>query len=167
MSTRNAVAAAAAALAAAAVLAPAVAHADDLVIPPQILDTTCSLDQLMAATQQVMPLVYSDLIAKYQSEPPWVQGGVVFHLNRLLQKPPAERQQEIDTLAEFVPQYTPLFVMAEPVAEEITAACPTFPVVNPAVWNPPPDAPAPAAPAPGPDAPAPAPTPAPAPAPAS
>lgn len=166
MTTRNAVAAAAAALAAAAVLAPAAAHADDLVIPPQILDTTCSLDQLMAATQQVMPLVYSDLIAKYQSEPPWVQGGVVFHLNRLLQKPPAERQQEIDTLAEFVPQYTPLFVMAEPVAEEITAVCPTFPVVNPAVWNPPPDAPAPApAPAPGPDAPDPTPAPTPAPSP--
>lgn len=150
---------AAGAAAVAALFGPALAHADDLVIPPQILDTTCSLDQLMAATQQVMPLVYSDLIAKYQSEPPWIQGGVVFHMNRLLQKPPAERQQEIDTLVEFVPQYTPLFVMAEPVAEEITAACPTFPEVNPAVWNPPP-APAPAPPpppAPAPPAPAPSP----------
>lgn len=130
-----------------ALSAPAIAHADELVIPPPILDTTCSLDQLMAATQQVTPLVYSDLITKYQSEPPWVQGGVVFHLNRLLQKPPAERQQEIDTVAEFLPQFTGLFVMAEPVAEEITAVCPTFPVVNPAVWNPPPPPPAtPAAP---------------------
>lgn len=147
---------AAGAAAVAALFAPALAHADDLVIPPQILDTTCSLDQLMAATQQVTPLVYSDLIAKYQSEPPWIQGGVVFHMNRLLQKPPAERQQEIDTLVEFVPQYTPLFVMAEPVAEEITAACPTFPEVNPAVWNPPP-APDPAPAPPPPPAPAPPP----------
>lgn len=125
-----------------------VAVADDLVIPQPILDTTCTLDQLMGATRAVTPLVYSDLVAKYNSEPAWIQGGVVYHMNRLLQKPPAERQQEIDTVAELLPQYTPLFVMAEPVAEEITAKCPTLPAVDPTVWNPaPPAAPAPAAPA--------------------
>lgn len=83
----------------------------------------------MAATKAVTPLGYSDLVAKYNSEPPWVQGGVVF------------QQKEIDTVAEIVPQYTPLFVMTEPVAEDITAKCPTFPATDPSVWNP---APAPA-----------------------
>lgn len=125
-----------------------VAVADDLVIPQPILDTNCSLDQLMGATRAVTPLVYSDLVAKYNSEPAWIQGGVVYHMNRLLQKSPAERQQEIDTIAELLPQYTPLFVMAEPVAEEITAKCPTLPPVDPAVWNPAPAPAAPAAPAP-------------------
>jgi len=114
-------------------------------VPPAILNTTCSLDQLMAATKVVDPIVYGELVEKYNSEPPWLKGAVVNHLNMLLQKPPAQRQAEVDQLARMFPAYVPLFVTAEPTANEITAKCPTFPAEDPAVWNAAAPAPAPVA----------------------
>ena len=87
-------------------------------------------------------------------------------LNLLLQKPPAERQAEVDQLAGVFPVYMQLFRAAEPTANDVAAKCPTFPAEDPAVWNLSAPAPAPvAAPVPAPAAPAPA-APAPAPAPA-
>lgn len=114
-------------------------------VPPAILDTTCSLDQLMAATKAVAPIVYGELVGKYNSEPPWLKGAVVNHLNMLLEKPATQRQAEVDQLARMFPAYVPLFVMAEPTASEVTAKCPTFPAVDPAVWNPAAPVPAPVA----------------------
>jgi hypothetical protein len=136
----------------------AVAAADNTV-PPSMLNTTCSLDQIMAATKVVDPITYGELIGKYNSEPRWVQGGIVYHMNLLLAKPPQERQAEVNTLVGIFPQYVSLFTAAEPQANEIAAKCPTFAAEDPAVWNP--SAPAPA-PMPAPAAPAPAPAPAPA-----
>jgi hypothetical protein len=153
----------------AAVAAAPIAAADDNTVPPSMLKTTCSLDQIMAATKVVDPITYGELVGKYNSEPSWVQGGIVYHMNLLLQKPPQERQSEIDTLVRFFPQYVSIFTGAEPQADEIAAKCPTYPAVDPSVWNPtaPPPAPV-AAPAPAPDAaPAPAPAPDAAPAPAA
>ncbi len=112
-----------------------------------MLNTTCSLDQIMAATKVVDPLVFGAIIDKYNSEPAWVQGGVVYHLNLFLQKTPQERLAEIDELARFFPAYAGLFQTAEPTANAVAAKCSTFPAVDPSVWNP--TAPAPlAAPAP-------------------
>lgn len=124
--------------------AAGVAAADDPnTVPPSMLNTTCSLDQIMAATKVVDPITYGELVGKYNSEPSWVQGGIVYHMNLLLQKPPQERQSEIDTLVRFFPQYVSIFTGAEPQADEIAAKCPTFAAVDPAVWNPtaPPPAP--------------------------
>jgi len=131
-----------------------IAAADDPnTVPPSMLNTTCSLDQIMAATKVVDPITYGELVGKYNSEPAWVQGGIVYHMNLLLQKPPQERQSEIDTLVRFFPQYVSIFTGAEPQADEIAAKCPTFPAVDPAVWDPNAPAPAPVA-APAPEAPA-------------
>ncbi len=69
-----------------------------------MLNTTCSLDQIMAATKVVDPITYGELIGKYNSEPRWVQGGIVYHMNLLLQKPPAERQAEVNTLVGHLPR---------------------------------------------------------------
>ena len=151
---------------------PAVSAADPNAVPPALLNTTCSLDQLMAATKVVDPIAYGAIVEKYNSEPGWVQGGVIYHMNLLLQKPPAERQAEVDQLAGVFPVYMQLFRAAEPTANDVAAKCPTFPAEDPAVWNlsapapapvaapAPAPAPAPAAPAPAPAAPAPAPAPA-------
>jgi hypothetical protein len=111
------------------------AAADDTV-PPSMLSTTCSLDQILAATKVVDPITYGELIEKYNSEPRWVQGGIVYHMNLLLQKPPAERQAEVNTLVGIFPEYVSLFTGAEPDANEIAAKCATFPAEDPAVWNP-------------------------------
>lgn len=111
------------------------AAADDTV-PPSMLNTTCSLDQIMAATKVVDPITYGELVEKYNSEPRWVQGGIVYHMNLLLQKPPAERQAEVNTLVGIFPEYVSLFTGAEPDAGAIAATCPTFPAEDPAVWNP-------------------------------
>lgn len=128
----------------------AVASADT--VPPSMLNTQCSLDQIMAATKVVAPITYGELVGKYISEPRWVQGGIVYHMNLLLQKPPQERQAEVSTLQGIFPEYVSLFTAAEPVADEIAAKCPTFPVEDPSVWDPAAPAPAPmvapAAPAP-------------------
>ena len=141
----------------------AVASADT--VPPSMLNTQCSLDQIMAATKVVAPITYGELVGKYISEPRWVQGGIIYHMNLLLQKPPQERQAEVSTLQGIFPEYVSLFTAAEPVADEIAAKCPTFPVEDPSVWDPAAPAPAPmaapAAPAPV-DAPAAAPMEAPA-----
>lgn len=113
-------------------------------VPPSMLNTTCSLDQIMAATKVVDPITYGELVGKYDSEPRWVQGGIVYHMNLLLQKPPQERQAEVNTLTGIFPEYVSIFTAAEPVADEIAAKCPTFPAEDPAVWNPNVPAPAPA-----------------------
>jgi hypothetical protein len=121
----------------------AVAAADNTV-PPSMLNTTCSLDQIMAATKVVDPITYGELIEKFDSEPRWVQGGIVYHMNLLLQKPPQERQAEVNTLVRVFPEYVGIFTAAEPEANAIAAKCPTFPAEDPAVWDPSAPAPAPA-----------------------
>ena len=144
-------------------LGPAAVAAADTV-PPSMLNTTCSLDQILAATKVVDPVAYGELIGKYNSEPAWIQGGIVYHMNLLLQKSPQERQAEVNQLVGIFPEYVSIFTAAEPVADKIAALCPTLPAEDPAAWNPaaPPAAPvaapipaAPAAPAPAPAAPAP------------
>lgn len=112
------------------------AAADDDTVPPSMLNTTCSLDQIMAATKVVDPITYGELVEKYNSEPRWVQGGIVYHMNLLLQKPPAERQAEVNTLVGIFPEYVSLFTGAEPDADQVAAKCPGFPAEDPAVWNP-------------------------------
>ena len=113
----------------------AVAAADNTV-PPSMLNTTCSLDQIMAATKVVDPITYGELIEKFDSEPRWLQGGIVYHMNLLLQKPPQERQAEVNTLVGVFPEYVGIFTAAEPEANAIAAKCPTFPAEDPAVWDP-------------------------------
>ena len=98
------------AVAAGAVALSGVASADDPnAVPQALLDTQCSLDQLMAATKVVDPVAYGEIVGKYNSEPGWIQGGVIYHMNLLLQKPPAQRQAEVDELAGIFPVYMQLF----------------------------------------------------------
>ena len=125
-------------------LGPAAVAAADTV-PPSMLNTTCSLDQILAATKVVDPVAYGELIGKYNSEPAWIQGGIVYHMNLLLQKPPQERQAEVNELVGIFPQYVTIFTAAEPVADKIAAMCPTLPAVDPAAWNAALPAPAPVA----------------------
>jgi hypothetical protein len=122
---------------------PATASADT--VPPSMLNTQCSLDQILAATRVVSPVTYGELVGKYNSEPRWVQGGIVYHMNLLLQKPPQERQAEVNTLQGIFPEYVSLFTAAEPVADEIAAKCPTFATEDPAVFDPAAPAPVPTA----------------------
>lgn len=124
------------ALAAGALALPAVASADPDAVPPAMLNTTCSLDQIMAATKVVDPIVYGEIVEKYNSEPRWLQGGIQYHFNLLLQKPPQERQAEVDQLANIFPEYVGLFRTAEPTANAIAAKCPTFPADDPSVLAP-------------------------------
>ncbi len=126
--------------------AAGVANADDPdAVPPAMLNTTCSLDQIMAATKVVDPITYGEVVEKYNSEPGWVQGGIVYHMNLLLQKSPQDRQTEVDELARIFPEYVSLFTAAEPVANQVAAKCPTFPAEDPAVWDASAPAPAPVA----------------------
>lgn len=113
----------------------AVAAADSTV-PPSMLNTTCTLDQILGATKAVDPVTYGELIGKYNSEPRWVQGGIVYHMNLLLQKPPAARQAEVNELVGIFPEYVSIFTAAEPVADKIAAMCTTLPAEDPAAWNP-------------------------------
>lgn len=122
--------------------APLAAADDPNAVPPSMLNTQCSLDQIMAATKVVDPITYGELVEKYNSEPRWLQGGIVYHMNLLLQKSPQDRQAEVDQLAGIFPEYVGLFRTAEPTADEIAAKCPTFPAEDQSVWDP--SAPAPA-----------------------
>ena len=115
---------------------PGVAAADDPnAVPPALLNTQCSLDQLMAATKVADPIAYGAIVEKYNSEPGWIQGGVVYHMNLLLQKPPQERQAEVDQLANVFPVYMQLFRTQESTADAVAAKCPSFPAEDPSVWN--------------------------------
>ena len=127
----------AAALAVGALALPAAAHADDPnAVPGALLNTQCSLDQLMAATKVIDPITYGEIVEKYNSEPRWLQGGVIYHFNLLLQKPAEQRQAEVDELAGVFPQYVALFRTAEPTADAVALLCPTLPAEDPAVWAP-------------------------------
>ena len=115
---------------------PGIAAADDPnAVPPALLNTQCSLDQLVAATKVVDPIAYGAIVEKYNSEPKWIQGGVIYHMNLLLQKPPQERQAEVDQLANVFPVYMSLFRTQESVANDVAAKCPAFPAEDPSVWN--------------------------------
>lgn len=123
-------------------------------VPAAMLNTTCSLDQIMAATKVVDPITYGEVVEKYNSEPAWVQGEIVRHMNLLLEKDPQQRQAEVDELANIFPAYVGIFRTAEPTADAVAAKCPTYPAVDPAAWDPAtPDTPAAPAAAPA-DAPA-------------
>ena len=88
---------------AAALCAPAVAHADDPnAVPQALLDTQCSLDQLMAATKVVDPVAYGEIVGKYNTAPRWVQGGVFYHMNLLLEKTPDQTPVPDETI--YVPK---------------------------------------------------------------
>jgi hypothetical protein len=106
----------------------------------------------MAATRVQDPVAYGNLVGRFNSQPRWVQGGIIYHLNSLLQTPPPQRQAEANQLAGRFPEFVALFTVAEPAANKIAATCPTFPAEDPAIWNPaaPPPVPvaAPAPPAP-------------------
>lgn len=115
---------------------PAPAPADPNAVPAALLNTQCSVDQLMAATKVIDPIAYGAIVGKYNSEPGWLQGGVIYHLNLLMQKTPDQRQAEVDELAGVFPAYMALFRTAEPTANAVAALCPTFPAENPAVWAP-------------------------------
>jgi len=124
------------ALSIAGIAVSGVAAADDPnAVPPALLNTQCSLDQLMAATKVADPIAYGAIVEKYNSEPRWIQGGVVYHMNLLLQKPAAERQAEVDQLADVFPVYMQLFRTQESTANEVAAKCPSFPAEDPTVWN--------------------------------
>jgi len=115
---------------------PGVATADDPnAVPPALLNTQCSLDQLMAATKVADPIAYGAIVEKYNSEPRWLQGGVVYHFNLLLQKSPQDRQAEVDQLANVFPVYMQLFRTQESTADAVAAKCPSFPAEDPSVWN--------------------------------
>ena len=112
-----------------------IANADPNTVAPSMLNTTCTLDQLMAATKVADPVAYGAIVEKYNSEPGWVQGGVIYHLNLFLQKSPQQRQAEIAEVGRLFPQYTGLFTAAAPVADAVAAQCSTFPATDPGVWN--------------------------------
>ena len=115
---------------------PGVASADDPnAVPAALLNTQCSLDQLMAATKVADPIAYGAIVEKYNSEPKWIQGGVVYHMNLLLQKSPQDRQAEVDLLANAFPVYMQLFRTQESTADAVAAKCPSFPAEDPSVWN--------------------------------
>ena len=115
---------------------PAPAPADPNAVPAALLNTQCSVDQLMAATKVIDPIAYGAIVGKYNSEPRWLQGGVIYHLNLLMQKTPDQRQAEVDQLAGVFPEYMALFRTTEPTANAVANICPTFPAENPAVWAP-------------------------------
>ena len=89
----------------------------------------------MAATKVVDPIAYGAIVEKYNSEPGWIQGGVIYHINLLLQKPPQDRQAEVDLLANVFPVYMELFRTQDAAADAVAAMCPIFPAEDPAVWN--------------------------------
>jgi hypothetical protein len=91
--------------------------------------------ELLAATKVVDPIAYGAIVEKYNSEPGWIQGGVVYHFNLLLQKPPQDRQAEVDLLANVFPVYMELFRTQDAAADAVAATCPSFPAEDPAVWN--------------------------------
>jgi hypothetical protein len=138
--TRAAVASAAASIAAVgfsgiAVAQPPPPPVDPDAVPAALLDTECSIDQLLGATKEVDPVTYGELVERYNSEPAFLQPAIINHLNLLLEKSPADRQTEVDELARLFPQFVPLFVTTEPNAKEIADKCPSLPAEDPSVLD--------------------------------
>jgi len=114
---------------------PSEPPADPDAVPAVLLDTECSLDQLLGATKAVDPITYGELVERYNSEPTWLQPAIINHLNLLLEKDPADRQTEVDELAKLFPQFVPLFATTESNATEIADKCPSLPAEDPSVLD--------------------------------
>ncbi|MGB3481496.1 MAG: DUF5078 domain-containing protein [Mycobacterium sp.] len=109
---------------------------DSNVVPQALLDTHCTLDQLMAATKIADQPVYDAIVWKYSEETPWVQQHAIYHMNLFLQKDAADRQAEVNELASFFPEYAALFSTQDSVAEAVAAQCSSLPPQDPSVWVP-------------------------------
>lgn len=108
---------------------------DPNAVPQPMLDTQCSLDQLMGATKVVDPVAYNNIVEKYSQEPQWMQQQVILRMNNLLAKDPADRQAEVDQFAIIFPQYASLFRTQESAAQGIATKCVSLPADDPGVWN--------------------------------
>ncbi|MGU3655096.1 DUF5078 domain-containing protein [Mycolicibacterium sp. A43C] len=114
---------------------PALAD-EPVAVPQAMLDTHCTLDQLMAATKVVEPIVYDAIVTKYSQETPWIQQHAIYHMNLFLQKDPADRQAEVDELGSFFPEYAALFRTQDAAASQVAAQCGSMPAQDPSVWVP-------------------------------
>lgn len=115
-----------------------IASADDPnTVPAALLNTHCSTDQLFAAVKVVDPAAYAGIVAKYNTEPQWVQQSIHDRMDQLLAKNPDERQTEVDGFAVIFPYYASLFRMHESSAQAVAAKCPQYEVDSPTLWDPP------------------------------
>ena len=125
---------AAGAVSAAAFCGTGIAGADPNAVAPTMLNTTCTLDQIMAATKVADPVAYGAIVEKYNLSRVGCRAG------RL---PPEFVPAEVAAAAAgrdrrdrpLLPAVRGLFTAAAPVADAVAAQCSTFPATDPGVWN--------------------------------
>ena len=143
MSTRlTAVLAAAVMLVALAPAASADAT-DDYPIPNRILRTSCTAEQIMAATRDVKPVYYERYMIDYNNKSPQVQQAVRDRIHWFFGMDYAGRREYSERTATDIyyeqlafawPNWAKLFFNNKGVASRTTDVCAQYPPDDPSVW---------------------------------
>ncbi|MGV0740885.1 DUF5078 domain-containing protein [Mycolicibacterium sp. XJ870] len=138
---------AAAAAATTLVFTPGVAAADatdEYPIPSNMLKTTCTVDQYMAAVRDTNPVYYERYMIDYNNKPAADQQGARDRINWFFSMDYAGRRQYSENMATNAffeqmswrwPNWAKLFFNNKGVVAHGTEHCPTYPPSDPSVWT--------------------------------
>lgn len=144
---RRAIVAAAAAVAAVAVGPTGVAAADatdEYPIPSNMLRTTCTVDQYMAAVRDTNPVYYERYMIDYKNKPAADQQGARDRIYWFFSLDYAGRRQYSENTAINAfyeqmswrwPNWAKLFFNNKGVVAHGTKNCATYPAADPTVWT--------------------------------
>ena len=145
--SRNRFALAGLAAAAVVTLTPGVAAADatdEYPIPSNMLKTTCTVDQYMAAVRDTNPVYYERYMIDYNNKSPEVQRAARDRITWFVSMDYAGRRQYsedtatnafYEQLAWNWPNWAKLFFNNKGVAAHGTDTCAQYPPSDPGVWN--------------------------------
>ncbi|MGK2882229.1 MAG: DUF5078 domain-containing protein [Mycobacterium sp.] len=126
---------------------PGVAAADatdDYPIPNRILNTTCTVDQYMAAARDTSPVYYERYMIDYNNRGPDIQTMARDRIYWFFSLDYAGRRQYSENTATNVyyeqvatrwGNWAKLFFNNKGVAAHATDVCATYPVTDPTVWT--------------------------------
>ena len=125
---------------------PAVAAADatdDYPIPRQMLETTCTAEQIMAAARDVEPVYYQRYLIDYHNHSTDIQQATRDQMHWYYSQTPQQRRaysEELvtnlaDPLTLAWPNHAKLFFNNKGVAAHTTDICTQYPPNDQSVWN--------------------------------
>ena len=127
-----------------AVPSPAAADAtDEYPIPSNMLKTTCTVDQYMAAVRDTSPIYYERYMIDYNNKPAADQQGARDRINWFFSLDYAGRRQYSENMATNAffenmswrwPNWAKLFFNNKGVVAHGTENCASYPPSDPSVW---------------------------------
>lgn len=130
----------------AAVIMPALASADatdDFPIPRRVIHTTCTAEQMLAASRDLSPVYYERYMIDYHNKPESVQQATQDQMHWFFSLSPEQRRAYsedlvtnfADPLTVSWPNHAKIFFNNKGVVAKSTEACGQYPPNDMSVWD--------------------------------